>query len=737
MNKLVKKPSRHIASGFALGYNVGMRTKLLALAVSVAASLASAADREPVDWVNSEIGTISHLLVPCFRTVQLPNAMLRFLPPYRDFTQDEVGPFCLQHPAHRNPGVFACHPYSGPARDLFAAWRATWDQEHATPYSYDVVFDSCGVRFALVPAARSALATFTFTRADDVHAVVFAAEEVAADDAGAVRLRDTFRGRGNQAPVWLAGAFDAKPVRVAREGRQVAFVFDRPSVRFRYGVSCIGFDQAARNLAAGVADRDAASLAAAGRAAWNAKLGKIAVEGGTDDERTVFYTSLWRTYERMVNCTEDGRYRGWDGQVHATDGVDYYTDDWIWDSYRAQHPLMVILEPEAEAAKLTSYLRMAQQNREGWMPSFPVLGGDNHCMVNRHVAIAYYDAWVKGVRGFDLAAAFRAMDRTERTESLVPWYRGPLTALDRFHLEKGYFPALRPGEKETCPAVDTGWELRQAVSVTQGSSYDAWALAGIARALGDAENAAYYAKRAMNYANLWHPGTRFFRPKDADGNFIEPFDPVRCGGRGARNYFTENNAWTYIWDVQHNLPHLRELLGGADGMARRLDEMLNAGVGDRVRYVADMPDGATGMMGMFTMANEPAFHIPYLYNYAGRPHKTQKFVRKTLEAWFRNDRMGICGDEDGGGMCAYAVFSMMGFYPVTPGLPEYQIGSPVFTKVTIHLPGGRDFVLSAPKASRDAKYWDAAALDGRPFAGTVLRHADLAAGRTLTLDMHE
>ena len=708
--------------------------------VCTAALCLSAGAKEPVDCVNTEIGTISHLLVPCFRTVQLPNSMLRFLPPHRDFTVDRVGPLRLQNPAHRSGGVFRCHPYSGAERVPPKDWTGTWDQEHATPYAYDVVIDSEDVRFSLVPTERAALVTFEFRRADPRHAVVFEGCEAEVDmESFAFSLQDTFRGRAGSAPVYLVGEFEPQPVSSTNAAGRLVFEFD-PSVRtirLRYGVSYISAGQAAANLKAEISGWDPAPIAAAGRRAWNAKLGKIEVEGGTEDQRTVFYSSLWRTYERMVNITENGRYRGWDGQVHDAEGVDQYTDDWIWDSYRAHHPLMVLLEPKAEAAKLTSYIRMARQNKEKWMPSFPELDGDHHCMVNRHVAISFYDAWVKGIRGFDLAAAFEAMDRTERTESLVPWYRGPLTELDRFHLEKGYFPALRPGEKETCPAVDTNWELRQVVSVTQGSSYDAWALAGIARILGDAANADYYAKRAKNYEKLWHPESRFFRPRDAEGAFIEPFDPVRCGGRGARNYFTENNAWTYIWDVQHDLPRLRELLGGPDGMARRLDEMLNAGVGDRVRYVADMPDGSTGMMGNFTMANEPSFHIPYLYNYAGQPRKTQKFVRKTLDAWFRNDRMGMCGDEDGGGMTAYAVFSMMGFYPVTPGLAEYQIGSPVFTKVTMHLDGGVDFVLSAPAATADAKYWEKATLGGKPLVGTVLPHAAILSGQTLKLEMHE
>ena len=723
-----------------------MKHALTLIALAFAAP-ALPAVREPVEWVNAEIGTISHLLVPCFQTVQLPNAMLRFLPPNRDFTVDRVGPMHLQNPGHRAGGVFAFHPYSGDAEGIFADWSATWDQQHATPYSYDVFFDSCGVKFELVPATRSALATATFCRPDAVHALVFEADEVVS--AGVeMRLTDTFRGRRGPVPVSAALQFSRAPEQILQNGRKTACVFKgEEPVSFRYAVSYVDTDQAVLNLRSEIADWDAKPLVQHGRDLWNAKLGKIEVEGGTDDERTVFYSSLWRCYERMVNISEldfttppsgrTSRYRGWDGKVHATHGVDQYADDWIWDTYRAQHPLMTILEPEAESAKLTSYIRMARQNKEKWMPSFPELDGDHHCMINHHVAIAFYDAWMKGIRDFDLAAAFEALDRTERTESLVPWYRGPLTDLDRFFCEKGYYPALGPGEKETCPHVDTGWEFRQAVSVTLGAGYDAWALAGLARELGNAAGADFYTRRARSFENLWDAETRFFRPRNAAGAFIEPFDPIRCGGRGGRYAYAENNAWTYIWGVPYALPRLRELLGGATGLAARLDEMLNVDVGCRFTFVNDMPDSSTGLMGVFTMANEPSFHVPYLYNYAGLPHKTQKFVRKTLEAWFRNDKMGMCGDEDGGGMCGYAVFSMMGFYPVTPGLPEYQIGSPVFSKTTIHLPNGKKFMILAPNASRDAKYWEKGTIGGKPLDGTVLRHDDLVAGQTLVLEMHD
>jgi len=265
------------------------------------------------------------------------------------------------------------------------------------------------------------------------------------------------------------------------------------------------------------------------------------------------------------------------------------------------------------------------------------------------------------------------------------------------------------------------------VSVTQGASYDAWAMAEIAKELGaDAALVRLYAERAKGYRLLWNEKTRFFHPKDKDGKFIEPFDYDICGGFGARNYFTENNAWTYIWDVQHDLDGLLALFGSKAAMSAKLDEMLSKNVPCKWKFTAQMPDGCTGLMGSFTMANEPSFHIPYLYNICGEPKKTQKFVRKTLECWFRNDRMGMCGDEDGGGMSAYAVFSMMGFYPLTPGVPEYQWGSPVFTKVTIHQENGRDFVLEAKGASADAKYFTPPA---------PLQHADIVKGGQVVLEM--
>lgn len=673
--------------------------------------MAAVAAVGPVDRVNTGIGSISHMLVPTYRTVQLPNAMYRFNGPAGAFTEDRVDGIRLFTRDHRGESRFMVRPVAD-GRAL------TWDQEHATPYSYDVYLDTAKTRFGIAPFEKGAIASFVF-EGEGERTLVFACGGRTEGRRLSLKDHETF----------LEGEFDRDIAGTeCGEGRTtVRFGRGAGEVRLRFAVSFISQEQAAKNLKSDPHAFDIEALKADARKRWNERLGVIEVEGGTEDERSVFYTALWRCFERMTDITEDGRYLGMDGKVHEAGGRRFYTDDWTWDTYRATHPLMTILCPEEEADKLESFVRMAKENPEGWMPVFPCVSGDRHCMVNRHTAVMFLDAWRKDIRGFDAKAAFEASDHTEETESLVPWYRGKLTELDRFYKRNGYYPALDPGEREWVQGVHTNWEKRQAVSVTLGASLDAWALAEFGREIGiDAKRLEKYDRRAKGYELLWNAKTGFFHPKNAKGEFIEPMDYTWCGGGGGRDYYTENNAWVYNWDVQHDLGRLVELMGGKAAVEARLDEMLNVWIGRRFEYVAAMPDGCTGLMGVYTMANEPAFHIPYLYNYAGRPDKTQKFVRKTLECWFRNDRMGMCGDEDGGGMSAYAVFSMLGFYPVTPGTPEYQWGSPVFTKAVIHLENGRDFTLVANGASKDAKYFD---------PPVPLKHSDILAGATVTLEM--
>lgn len=461
-------------------------------------------------------------------------------------------------------------------------------------------------------------------------------------------------------------------------------------------------------------------------------LGKIKIEGGTEDQKTTFYTALYRAHERMINISEDGKYfSAYDGKVHEDNGVDFWVDDWVWDTYLALHPLQVLLNPEAQEQKLASYIRMYEQS--GWIPTFPCVFGDAHCMNGNHAAGVFADALNKGLR-FDVEKAFEGMKHTVMTESMIPWYRGPKTALDDFYHENGWFPALHPGEKEEFTEVGP-FEQRQAAAVTTAASYDDWCIAQLAKHLGKDEDYRFFQDRSYNYRNVFNKETHFFHPKDKDGKFIEPFDYIFSGGIGARAYFDENNAWTYNWDVRHHIQDLIDLFGGNTPFIERLDQLFVEDMKmSKWQYYALHPD-ATGNVGQFVMGNEPSFHIPYLYNYAGQPWKTQKRIRMLMESWFRNDLMGVCGDEDGGGMSAFYVFSALGFYPVSPGVPVYTIGSPLFDKSEIQLANGKVFTMIAHGVSWENKYIQSAKLNGAEYNKTWFTHEDVMKGGTLELFM--
>lgn len=285
----------------------------------------------------------------------------------------------------------------------------------------------------------------------------------------------------------------------------------------RYGISFISTEQAKKNLAREIHTYDVDQVAAAGKKIWNEELNKIRVTGGTEEDKVVFYTSLYRCYERPVCLSEDGRYfSAFDGQVHEDNGTPFYTDDWIWDTYRATHPLRILIDEERASDIINSYLRMAQQMGTNWMPTFPEVTSDSRRMNSNHAVATVIDAWLKGVRGFDLEQAYLACKAAIEEKTLIPWSAEPAGWLDDFYKEHGYIPALKPGEKETVPNVSI-WEKRQPVAVTLGTAYDQWCLSLIALELGRVEEAEKYLRASYNYRNVMHPETKFFHPKDKEG----------------------------------------------------------------------------------------------------------------------------------------------------------------------------------------------------------------------------
>lgn len=720
----------------------------LALAVSVAAF---AAEKEPVDYVNPYMGNISHLLVPTFPTVQLPNSMLRVYPVRADYTADLLGGLPLIVTHHRERSAFNLAVYQGDVAAIGARPAGyTYDNERLTPYSFYVYLDSACVDVDYAVAPQAAAYRLGLRRKDKPSYIMLSsADGRLAVSGNAVSGWQSLDGRTR---VYIHAEFEQAPVRTyvvkggkavpgtAAEGRGACLAIGMPGgmaqVRMRYGVSFISAEQAARNMRRDAPSYDLDALKAAGRRAWNEALGRIEVVGGEEKDKEVFYTSMYRYYERQVCMSEDGRYySATDGKIHDDGGRPYYTDDWVWDTYRAAHPLRALLEPGKEADIVNSLVTMAVQGDSLWMPTFPESTGDSRRMNSNHGTAVVADALCKGITAFDVDAAYRACIGGIYYKSLAPWSgTNPGGWLNRFYIKHGYIPSLRPGEKEWLPDVNPG-ERRQPIAVTLGTAYDEWCLSRIAAYLGLDDDRLKYERRALNYRNVYNPETRFFHPKDSSGRFVRPLDYAFDGGMGARDYYGENNGWVYRWDVPHSIADLISLHGGADRFNADLDQTFRQPLGrSKFEFYSMLPDH-TGNVGQFSMANEPSLHIPYLYNYSGRPWMTQKRVRKLLDEWFRSDLMGLPGDEDGGGMSAFVVFSMMGIYPVTPGLPIYNIGSPVFPLVRIHLDGGRVFEIDARGASRDNKYIQSATLNGREWAKPWLTHDDVARGGRLVLQM--
>ena len=501
----------------------------------------------------------------------------------------------------------------------------------------------------------------------------------------------------------------------------------------KLAISYLSMVQTERHLNREIPDWEFDRLLTKNRSVWNRALGKIKIEGGSENERVAFYTALYRCLERMVNISEEGKYYSrYDDAVHDDQGFDFYVDDWAWDTYRAQHPLQILLNPEAQQNKIRSYLRIFEQS--GWIPLFPTMIGDLACMNGNHPSAIIADAWFKGIRDFDIGKAYEGLKKRQLEATMLPWRNGPLTELDRFHHQNGYFPALKPDQQEWIKEVDA-FEKRQAVAVTLGHSYDDWCLAMLARELGRKEDCDFFLKKATNYKNLFDPDIGFFAPRDQEGQWIRPFDPKFGGGFGGRDYFAENNAWTYLFDVQHDVQGLIDLLGGKEKFIAKLDALFSEECGIRKStYFAQFPD-ATGLIGQFAMGNEPSLHIPYLYTYAGAPWKTQKRIRQLMDLWFTNSPFGMCGDEDGGGISSFYVFSAMGFYPVTPGSPYYNIGSPLFSKVEINLGKNKYFTIEAKNCNRLNKYIQSAKFNGKPLINPFFTHQEMANGGDLLLEM--
>jgi putative alpha-1,2-mannosidase len=617
------------------------------------------------------------------------------------------------------------------------------DLETATAYSYQALLEDSNINVEYTPTDNAVFFRFTLPEGQTSQVLLSMAGDAAVRIVNDRTIEGSSDGRryfhaelsvpAAAFGTWRAGSLSAGSS--SASGRDIGLYARFPSaprqqvVEMKVGISSKSAEEARDFAAREIGARSFDQVKAETRERWNRELSLIEVEGGTDKQRALFYTTLHRTRSlRMGN---------------------------VWDTYRSAYPLQTLIHPEENLKTIRGWIQSYE--RDGWIP-------DSGAMIGHHSTAVIVDSYMRGLRDFDVEKAYEGMRKNHTQGTMIPWKdNGHITELEQTYFDKGFYPALpvdpekikayeadndnkyanmpyqirwKPevGVEEPVKEVDS-WHRRQSVSVTLEHAYDDWCLAQMAKALGKEDDYRLFMARAHNYQNLYKPSLGLMAPKSADGQWIEPFDPRSSGGFAGEAYFAEGNAWIYTWHVQHDVQGLINLMGGRDKFTAKLDELFTTRLPmDKLAFLGQLPD-MTGLMGMYVQGNEPSFHIPYLYNYAGQPWKTQRKVREIMDLWYDTTPGGLSGDEDGGAMSSWYVLSAMGLYPQCPGQPIWDIGSPLFEKTTIHVGDGKTFVIEARDVSARNKYIQSATLNGQPWNKPWIHHADVVRGGRLVFQM--
>jgi predicted alpha-1,2-mannosidase len=508
--------------------------------------------------------------------------------------------------------------------------------------------------------------------------------------------------------------FEIKQLHGYRVGL-IRFAASHRTVEARIGTSFISFEQANHNLDVEVGDSSVDALRAAAAKTWNEHLSRIEVEGGTEDQRQIFYSCMYRAllFPRMWHEPDakgkPHHFSPYTGKI--TPGV-MYADHGYWDVYRAWYPFMSVLFPERLGEILQAWVNVYKEG--GWLPQFPC-PGYRSCMTGSLIDAVFGDAAAKGIAGVDMAVAFEGLKKHATMPGDPDKGYGRVGI--EYYLKLNYVPANR---------VD------QSAAETADAAYGDFCIAQVAKALGRQEDYAAFTKRSENWRNLFDGKTGFLRGKNEDGSWVEPFDPFAWGSP-----YVEGSAWQHRWDVPHNLPGLFEVLGGRDKAVAALDEALALEpifrVGAYEQEIHEMSEMAAVKFGQYAHSNQPSHHVLYIFAAAGRPDRTQYWVRKVMQDLYTKDT--FAGDEDTGSMAAWFLFSSLGFYPLCPGKPEYTLGSPLFDRATLHLPDGKTFVIQSHGNSATTPFVQSVQLNGQAVTGTSIEHSAIAKGGTLSFAM--
>ena len=715
----------------------------------VCASL-SPVNAAPVDSVNPFIGTAEHGHVYPGATV--PFGMVQLSPDTRVTTWDGCSGYhysdsSLYGFSHNHLTGTGCPdlgnilllPTVGelkmaPGDEPGKGYRTRFshDQEQARPGYYRVYLPDYQVNVELTATTRVGLHRYTFPRSASAHILLDLwhgvdnppIETMVAieNDHTASGFRRSAGWGGSKVFYFVAEfsrPFDAAVIHQDKrdiaaktaQGRDLKVHFDFTTkagekVLARVGLSTVSVEGARANLRAEVPHWDFDRVAKAARNQWNQLLSVAQVETKDKAVKEAFYTAVYHAHVAPTILSDvDGQFRGPDEKVHQTKGTDYYTEISLWDTFRAEQPLMTYTQPQRVNDLVKTTLAHYRIYGQGTLPVWPEGGKETWCMIGNHAIPVILDAYLKGFRDWDANEALNAMiSSVEKDREQLGAYR-----------RLGYIPS--------------GKDVQSVAKVLE-YAYDDACIARFAQALGRKDVADKYAQRAKNWQNVFDPSTGFMRGRTADSKWLAPFDPNRI----SPDEYTEANAWQYTFFVPHDIRGLAEKLGGDDKFAAKLDELFET----KEKIPNPLVD-VTGLIGMYAHGNEPCHHVAYLYNYAGQPWKTQARARQVAGALYNNTPGGLCGNDDCGQMSAWYAFTTLGFYPVDPASGVYVISSPLVDKVTLKLDPkfykGGSFTVVAKNNSSANVYIQSATLNGKPFTRSYITHSEIAAGGKLVLNM--
>ena len=472
-------------------------------------------------------------------------------------------------------------------------------------------------------------------------------------------------------------------------------------------ISGVSMEGAARNLAAEAPADDFDKYLAVTRKNWNEQLSKVEIKSNDIDEKVKFYTALYHSMlAPTIYSDMDGAYYGPDKQVHQADGWTNYSTFSLWDTYRAAHPLYTYIEPQRVNDMVKSFLAFSEQN--GRLPVWNFYGSETDMMIGYHAVPVIVDAYLKEIGDFDPKKALAACVATANIDE----YRGI-----GLYKKYGYVPY-----DVTDHYNSENWSL----SKTLEYAYDDYCIARMAEKLGEKQIADEFYKRSRNYKNVYNSQTTFMQPRNNKGSFIEDFSPDDY-----TPHICESNGWQYFWSVQQDVDGLISLVGGKERFAQKLDSMFTY----NPSADEDLPIFSTGMIGQYAHGNEPSHHVIYLFNAIGQPWKTQKYAAEVMHELYKNTPAGLCGNEDCGQMSAWYVFSAMGFYPVDPVSGKYEIGTPLYPEMKMHLANGKTFTILAPAVSKENIYIQSVKLDGKPYDKSYITHEQIMNGSIFEFEM--